>query len=173
MSYYAGFAPEEELMEKYNVSQSRLNLNELKMSLTAYCMINSEISSRVYNNISSYLSSIETVVSNQTKKRIYDNYKKEKEVWFCGLQYSKPSVIEPIDNFQYTLNGLYKLVTMVPTPDWYDEEDKFNVKLEEIQNQIENFIEIVEENIEHEVIDYLTENKTKIIGDNKLEENAN
>lgn len=98
------------------------------------------------------------------------SWKKKGEIVFCGWEYSKDSDEHDIENTKsYVIDRLFVLGTLVKHYDYYNDDELFLKKQNEINDLLEYLKDEVEYSVDFEVIDYY---KDCEVGDDDDDENA-
>ena len=154
MSYYKTFKPTKEAMEKYNVSNTMRFGNFNKLQMIVYCMTSDEKDS-VYNAYFEFerlLKGLDTSIKNDVYENVYKQFEQEGKVWFCGWQYSRECDYDKEEVIRRTMEQLTELKMIVKTPDYFDENEKFIQKKNDIEEILIGFEEVLTECWQFEVI---------------------
>lgn len=172
MSYYATFKPTEEAIKKLkpfvNTEKNKQWISDTKNEILLKCLIKSDMTDfiKVSNELRYLLRALEKSYQDESKQYCINRYNEEDshEVWFCGWEYSRPCNAPDMEDVtDYVLRDLLVLKFIVPTPDYFEDSEKFFDKLNEINEKIEYFCEsaskaedfrIMEELKEFRVNDY-------------------
>lgn len=161
MSYYKTFVPPKEAMEKYKTSDINFNFKNLAQIQTIlHCMKTQkeDMTTNIYNayaELQRDLKMIDNSIRDEVYRVVTAQYKKEGKVWFCGWEYSHENYIDKDEKFNYALNELLVLKTIVPEYDYFDDYEKFQKKRHEIQQIIDDFADDLWTCWSHEIIDDL------------------
>lgn len=139
MSYYKTFVPPKEAMDKYKASVVDFS-DLIRLQTITSCMEKTE-KDNIYNayaELKKNLESIDFAVKNEVFKNVYEQYEKEGKVWFCGWQYSHDNYLDKEDIMAHTLKQLAVLKMVVKTPDYFDEREKFDKKLYDVEEIIDD-----------------------------------
>lgn len=140
MSFYRVFKPTKEAMEKIP-KQFVCDYKDIKESLMANCMIPTDML-KARKEIDFNLNYIYSCIQSEVIEDAHKQFEKDGEISYCGWEYNKdyPSISEE-DLKELTKRQLSILKSIVRTPDYFEEEDKFYKKLNDITNIIEDFID--------------------------------
>ena len=157
MSYYKVFKPTKEAMEKYNVSCSEKLADVNKLKAVVYCMTAGEKDNvcNVYCELESALKGIDLCTKLDVYKRIYDQFNNEGNVWFCGWEYARESPYDKEEIIKRTIEELAYLKMVVKTPDYFDENEKFIKKKNDIEDILAGFVCTMTECCNFEIIEDL------------------
>lgn len=169
MSYYRGFAPPKEMIDKLRQKAKRArsyNSDSTEMELRTYCMLDhsDDKINEVIEKIRLMLNILSYDTISMSYKYAMDRYEEDKyhEVYFCGHEYSHTYPETTIEeSYKYVLPKLVTMCCVVKTPDWYEDSEKFYDKEHEIDSLIEYFTEISSLNGDYEIIDMLKEWEVK------------
>ena len=142
MGYQITFTPTEEKMKEYESFVQRntpwSNLEAEYADLLYKVFHPGDNPKNFYINLQLSISYIVQQEINDAKRYAYNQWKEEKEVYFCGWEYDK-------DDYWATKESITKLFTeeffkwacIIPTSDYYDELEKWDHKYTEVLNQIQ------------------------------------
>lgn len=154
MSYYKTFKPTKEAMEKYNVSNAMKFGHLNKLQTIVYCMTSDEKDAvyNVYFEFERLLKGLDASIKNDVYENVYKQFEQEGKVWFCGWQYSHDFDYDKEDGQKYAIEQLTALKMIVKTPDYFDENEKFTKKKNDIEDILIAFEEMATEYWQFEVI---------------------
>lgn len=161
MSYYIYFNPPQEEIEKFKplckntgTSFNSNRIDKIKTEILCYCMMlhNNENISSIIDILEFNLRLLKGYAEEEKKHAIYDQFQEEKEIWFCGWQYSSDIEYTADDTLNNTLRTLLLYCKVVDTPDYFENNDNFFKKQNDISEEINSFIENIQECFIHEVI---------------------
>ena len=166
MGYQITFKPTEEKMEEYNVFSQRTtvwnNLDADYADLLYSVFFPGDSPKNFYLNLQVKISSIMRQELEDCKKFAYSQWKEEGEVYFCGWEFAEGHYSSTKESLlTLFLEEFYKLAYLVPTPDYFDDVEKWYKKYNEIYQQIR---ELKEESISlgnHIICEELAEFKLK------------
>ena len=169
MSYQITFIPSEEKMETYKPYNNRpidsldSSVNYFKYELLHYCMTTEETSSNIIKHIVYLLKCLITAIEQEEKTNLYFRWKNNEkhEVWFCGWEFSRECTHDIDEILENCTENLMILASMVKTPNYFTEHDNFNIKYNDIKEDVEGFIELVQECVIHKFINDLKEFEVK------------
>jgi len=174
MGYEISFKPTEEAMAKLKPwgDSYQSSTKKQRIELIAYCMRKSdEPTIKIYDNINFYLRFLKESVRTDERAFAYKRWKEneEKEIWYCGWEFSRPSSVDIDEVIEFTTQELTILTAVVETPDYFENNDKFYEKYREVIKRIDDFIDTMEEVTIHEIIEELDEFKEKYEEENDQE----
>jgi len=187
MSYYLNLKPTKEIIDELeknvwmNKEQISRVLNESKHKLLMMCMSDntidnlSKLEQQIINNLMLINTTLEASAIYDVKSRYEEN--ENNSVWYCGWRFAdwqrNLNSKEELDEYmQRTVEKFLILAVIVRTPDYFEEKerDKFYDKWNDINDDIDGYIEFMAEQMQYQVIDKLKEfietNKENDILDN-------
>lgn len=174
MGYQVTFTPTEEKMEEYKKKPTfgsyYKSIDGYKKEIFSYCMKPTEDAPAVIQSkLNALLTYLNQLIKEDERQNAYDRWESDEnhELWYCGWQFAKDSSITEEELINNTIDNLFLFVDIVKTPDYFDEHEKFYDKLNDVNNEIDGFIECAQEIIIHEIIDDLEPFKVKDDDDNE------
>lgn len=170
MSYQITFKPTEEVMQKYkswakNGEKKESFLKYYKRELLSYCLKPHTTLNTVTitKDIENMVNSIVWVVDNDTMYDAYERWKNDEnnELWYSGWQFSRPCQFDKDKVIQNNVDELTILADVVPTADFFENEEKFYDKVNRINEIIDGLVEILTEIKIHQIIEELREFEVK------------
>lgn len=163
MGYQRTFKPTEEAVKKLRDKIIKINsIDDAKLELYLYCMKDhSDDNMReVIFKIKSLLQEIKYyAVSNEYKYAVdcYDT-DSDKMIWWCGWQYSHSQSDDTYESvIRYCTDRLSEMAILTKTPDWYDDNEKYCLKANEINEVIKYFEKTIQEVTAYEIFNELKE----------------
>lgn len=169
MSYYRVFYPPKEIIDKLEqkaIRANSYNSDSTEIELRTYCMLdhsNDKIHD-VIEHLRLLLSMLSYDAISMSYKYAVGRYREDEgnRIEFCGRQYSHACPETSIEeSYKYVLPKLVSMCCVVKTPDWYEENEKFYDKQNEIDSLIVYFIDVSSENGNYEIIDMIKEWESK------------
>lgn len=141
MSFYRVFKPTKEAMEEKLPRQWECDYKDIQESLMANCMVATDML-KARKEIDFSLNFIYKCIQSDVINDANKQFEEDGEISLCGWEYNKdyPSCSEE-DLKEMTKRQLSILKAIVPTPDYFEEEEKFYKKIENISEIIEEFID--------------------------------
>lgn len=169
MGYQITFTPTEEKMNSYkpwnNMVNHEENIRNEKRTLISFCLKdNSDKDTRkIAQTIGFTLRLLASLVEQDEKKKAYERWKNEenKELWYCGWEYSHECRFEKDEVIENTIDRLTILADVVKTADYFDDGEKFSQKWTEISEEVDGFVEMMSEYFIHQIIEDLREFEVK------------
>ena len=167
MSYQVTFAPTAEKMEQYkpyNEKRSESNVDVYKYELISFCMKNKDSSTyQVIKHIKLMLECMYKAVEQDEKESAYFNWKENKDhqLWYCGWAFSRDTSLNKEDVINNTVERLFILANIVETPSYFEANEDFHTKYQDISENIDGFIECISDIVIHNIINDLDEFKLK------------
>lgn len=164
MGYQITFLPTEEKMQEYKPYNelSKVELEPTKYEIMSYCMKKHDDS--VFSKVK-YLKNTLTFLANQVeqyeKQNAYYRWKSDENhwLWYCGWEFARECSFDKDDMIERHVKDLLVLSDIVETPDYFENSEKFYRKLEEVDENIDGFVEIMSDYYIHEIIKDLDEFK--------------
>lgn len=136
------------------------DIRDIKLEILLYCLKNTEDSDRnAIQKLGIHLDYFKYLLEDSVKKEKEKEFEKNKELYFRGWQYSHESDFNEDDLFKGTLEKLLVLKLAVPNADYYDEQEKFYEKWNEINRELDSFEELTYEIMNHKYIEKYGDNK--------------
>jgi len=168
MGYQITFKPSQEKMdaykpwkeESYNEEERNTLLETVKRELIHYCLKPTEDSVYLISkNIKQKLNGIMFFLKEQVKYDTYFRWKEsdDKTVNFCGWEFSRDSDFSEEEIVKNAIENLSMLCDVVTTPDYFDKNEKFYTKWNHIKEEVDNFVDIYYDILEHNICDDLRE----------------
>lgn len=147
---------EDKLSAKY-LSSSAFTDKEVevsKLELITYCMQDhtNETNREVIKKIQWLVGLHFEMLRQRCLSEIRERVKKDGEMWFSGWEFSHTSDFDFFETVKNTVEHLVKLTVCVKTPDYFDEDEKFHSKWNEISEEIDAE-EIIYDIVGHEFIE--------------------
>jgi hypothetical protein len=174
MSYYLNLKPTKEIIDELektvwlNKEQISRVLNESKHKLLMMCMSDnsidnlSKLEQQIINNLMLIKSALEASAIYDVKSRYEEN--ENNSVWYCGWRFADwetnlNSKEELEEYIQRTVESFLILGVIVRTPDYFEEKerDKFYDKWNDINDNIDGYVEFMTEQMQYQVIDKMKE----------------
>ena len=172
MSYSVTFKPTEEAINKikpWNYEKKKNSYNhedyeeDCKMEIILYCMSDhdSKDASKVVSDLKFKLRYLESTLYDDYKKSIYEEWLRENgEITFYGWNFRNDEPdMEEKSLYEIYLRSLALKAFVVKTPDYFEEQEKFDTKAYDIKNDIEGFIDGMNEVFAYRIIDMFKEFK--------------
>ena len=172
MGYQVTFKPSAEKMEEYKPWTNKFGTNtyqsqtkKTRAELIAYCMKrhDDKTFTKIYDDISFYLRMLKESERTDTRIDAYNRWNDDenKELWYCGWQFSRPCEFDIDDVVDNAIEDLVMFTDIIQTPDYFENSEKFYDKYNEIVQKVDGFIELINEITIHEIIEDLDEFKCK------------
>lgn len=162
MSYSITFKPPKEVVDKYQQTPSFASHTEWALELLVYCLKNYE--EKVSSNIvliKSYLNSWYNDIEKTVKNTIYHDYTTDNEITFYGWEFSHGASNIKEELIDTTLEDLVILTAGVDTPNYFEAQQNFYDKLNDIKDKLTYFKEESENIIKHDIIEDLNKYEVK------------
>lgn len=170
MGYQVTFVPTEEAMSKYkpwkeekhNPEDSLVNI--IKFEIISYCMNTAEeMPSKVVKQIAYLLRYLKGAVETEEKNDAYFRWKEDKDhqLWYCGWKFYHESHIDAESIMKDYIEKLFILTQLVKTPDYFSEHENFFTKYNDLLRDIDEFVELIQDIVIHDIINELDEFKVK------------
>ena len=165
MSYTATFKPTKEFMDDFEkksfiLKNEKEYENETRVELLCYCMRDwdeKETFKKVYDHIKFDLTYLNSVVKSCVRNESVKEYKEDGEVYFNGWTYAKDECDFDYDDiFLNTIKSLM-LLKQVQTPDFFEDSDKHYDKRNEIERELDGFVECCAEIANFEIMNEMKE----------------
>ena len=151
MSYYATFKPTEEAANKLKSwsepEKERKWIADMKYRLLIMCMTggdNDDVQKTI-NDIRFDLSYLSRFAESNSRNASYEQYNDEKEIWFCGWEYSRlHDAPDMSETEEYVLKELLLETFVIPTPEYVGNEEVFYEKVGRITELLDYFVETAE-----------------------------
>ena len=134
--------------------------NETRVELLCYCMRDwdeKETFKKVYDHIKFDLTYLNSVVKSCVRNESVKEYKEDGEVYFNGWTYAKDECDFDYDDiFLNTIKSLM-LLKQVQTPDFFEDSDKHYDKRNEIERELDGFVECCAEIANFEIMNEMKE----------------
>ena len=153
MSYYAVFKPKkEQLDELYSCDEKTVKsqISDAERTLKKICLKDTE-GKDVSRNIEIYLRFIEKAIESDINQMIKDNFNEDNEFWFCGWEYARESQLDYERVFNGYIENLSILAEIVKTPDYFEDREKFDEKVNAIQEELEGFEDFIYTEYRHKL----------------------
>lgn len=168
MGYQITFVPTEEKMKSYKPWNEERpkdsTVNTIKYELISFCMKKHDDSvSNIVKQLGFYLRYLTSAIETEEKTNAYFRWKDDEnhELWYCGWEFSHESRFDKDTVIQDTLEKLLILADIVETPSYFDQHENFYTKLHDVEEDIEGFIELMQEIAIHNIINDMEEFKVK------------
>lgn len=170
MGYEISFKPTEEAMKKYKPwtkkgEKEESFLKYYKRELLSYCLKSHTTLNTITitKDIENMVNSIVWTVDNDTMHDAYERWENDEnnELWYCGWQFSRPCQFDKDKVIQNNVDELTILADVVPTADFFENEEKFYDKVNRINEIIDGLAEILIEIKIHQIIEELREFEVK------------
>lgn len=162
MSYSVTFKPPKEAVEKYNIQPSFSAKTEWKLEILAYCLKpHEESTSIIISFLKSYLTCWYNDIVKTTKKDVYDEYVADNEITFYGYEFSRGASNVKDELIKNILEKLIILADVISTPDYFESQEKFYDKLNDINEELTYFEEESIDIVKHEIMNDLSEYELK------------
>lgn len=168
MGYQITFVPTEEKMKEYkpwNEDRSKDSMvDAFKYELISFCMKHHEDSvSNIVKQLGFYLRCLASAVETEEKVNAYFRWKEDEnhELWYCGWEFSHEARHGKDEIMQDTIEKLLIFADLVETPSYFDQHDNFYTKLHDVKEDVEGFIELMQEIAIHDIINDMEEFKVK------------
>lgn len=170
MSYEITFKPTEEAMKKYKPwtkdgEKRESFLKYYKRELLSYCLkphttLNTITITKDIENI---VNSIAWTVDNDTMYDAYERWKNDEnnELYYCGWKFSRPCQFDKDKVIENNVDELTLFADVIPTTDFFENEEKFYDKVNRINNIIDELVEILTEIKIHQIIEELRDFEVK------------
>lgn len=167
MGYTAVYKPSQEWMDEHikpwNYGKRNNNndnfVEDLKLQLSICCMKKPQDDAfgdyNVIKEIRGKLQMIENYTVDEVRNNLYARWERDedKELYFCGWEWAKDEPdLSKEDHYKFTLERLVLLKTLVDTPDYFDESEKFYEKYNEVTGYVNDFAESIYKCIEWDYI---------------------
>ena len=162
MSYEVYFKPPVEEVEKFKPLHKKegtfyteCTIDKMKSELLCYCMmphIDVDIMS-VINTLTLKLRLLKAYIEDDEKTYIYNEYQEKQEILFCGWQYAHSLSYTADEALNNTLETLLLYCKVIDTPDYFEKNDNFYEKRSNINEEIDGFVETMQECFIHEIIE--------------------
>lgn len=157
MGYQITFLPTEEKMQGYKPYNelSKVELEPTKYEIMSYCM--KKHNESVFSKVK-YLKNTLTFLANQVeqyeKQNAYYRWKSDENhwLWYCGWEFARECQFDKDDVIERHVKDLLVLSDIVETPDYFENSENFYKKLEEVDENIDGFVEIMSDYYIHEII---------------------
>lgn len=165
MSYTATFKPTKEFMEDFEkksfiLKNEKEYENETRVELLCYCMRDwdeKETFKKVYDHIKFNLTYLNNIVKSCVRNESVKEYKEDGEVYFNGWTYAKDECDFDYDDiFLSTIKSLM-LLKQIQTPDFFEDSDKHYDKRNEIERELDGFVECCIEIANFEIMNEMKE----------------
>ena len=161
MGYQITFTPPAEKMEEYKNKDCtfvRTGVAGYKKELLSLCMHTPKDSpTYLQSTLTALVQCLQSAIERDQKESIYNQWKNDEnhEIWFCGWQYAQEATLTNEEIVTSTVDNLFIYCDLVQTPDYFDDHEKFYEKLNDINDEINGFEEMIIENYNHSVINDL------------------
>ena len=105
---------------------------KLQLKLIALIPGKEENISSIVKDINFKVRQYYMLLEDLAKHYIYDNICSEGEVYFCGWNYAHKSDCDKQSNIDFMTENLCIQKIIVPTPDYFDDSERFSMKCDEI-----------------------------------------
>lgn len=153
MSYYAVFKPtKEQLDELYSCDEKTVQseIREAERTLKKLCLKDTE-GKDISRSIEFYLRMIEKAIEADVNQIVKNTFNDEGEFWFCGWEYARESQIDYDRVYNCYVENLSILAEIVKTPDYFDDREKFDEKVNAIQEELDGFEDLVYTEYRHKL----------------------
>lgn len=158
MSYSITLKPPKEEVDKYQQTSSFTPKTEWSLELLVYCLKNhEENTSTKIGLIKTYLSGWYNMLEKNIKNTVYNDYTTDNEITFYGWEFSRGASNVKEELITNTLEDLIILTDVIDTPDYFETQQKFYDKLNDIKDKLTYFEEEATNIIKHDIIDDLRE----------------
>lgn len=168
MSYECSFKPTEEAIAKIkpwnygkdNYSKDNSAIDDCKLEILVYCMDNHDVNdiSNILKNLRYKMRYMEISCYEDYKRSIYEEWLKNGEITFCGWKYSHDEPdLEREEVYTMYLESLGLLASVVKTPDYFNDGEKFFTKKRHIKDVMEGFLESMYEIFAFQIMDMFKE----------------
>lgn len=167
MGYQVTFAPTEEKMNQYrphNEKCSESMVDNYKYELISLCMKNKDSSTyQTIKQIKYLLECIYKMVERDEKESAYFRWKEDEDhqLWYCGWEFAQDTSLNKEDVINNTTEKLFILANLVETPDYFEAQENFNTKYQDVSEDVNGFIECVSDIVIHDIINELDEFRLK------------
>ena len=137
-------------------------VNSFKYELISYCMKHHDESvSNIIKQLGFYLRCLANAVEEEEKHNAYFRWKEDKdhELWYCGWEFSHEARHDKDEIMQDTVERLFIFADLVETPSYFDQHENFLTKLHDVEEDIDGFVEFMQEITIHDIINDLDEFK--------------
>lgn len=112
----------------------RKMIEDIKLQLKLIALIpgKEENISSIVKDINFKVRQYYMLLEDLAKHYIYDNICSEGEVYFCGWNYAHESDSDKQSNIDFMTENLCIQKIIVPTPDYFDDSERFSMKCDEI-----------------------------------------
>lgn len=143
------FKPTDEVMEKYKPwssnddfkEKNKIHVRDAKLNLLLLCMEprtndNNDCLRKIEFNLNYLVNCAEQECNNDA----YEQYKEDGEITFCGWDTYDEYLKKDYDDwFDYAYEKLVLFAKVIPTMDYYDENEKFSRKISDIKSLLDDF----------------------------------
>lgn len=176
MSYYATFKPTEEAANKLKSwsepEKEKKWIADMKYRLLIMCMTggdNGDVQKTI-DDIRFDLSYLSKFAESNSRNASYEQYNEEKEIWFCGWEYSRlHDAPDMSETEEYVLKELLLETFVIPTPEYVGNEEIFYEKVGRITELLDYFVETAEKAANFAIMEELKEFRVSDIGEEEKE----
>lgn len=168
MSYQITFSPTEEVMKEYtpwngSSTPDEETLDRMLSETINYCMKDHKKSntSTIMRELKIALLGAFNYAELLRQHEMYNEWKETGSIAMCGWEYSREGFKDKEDILRHYVSSLTLFADVIPTKDWYTEEELFMKKYQEVSNIVESFIEDSYDVINHSMIRELKEKNVK------------
>lgn len=155
MSYYRVFKPTKEALDSMLPKQHVVDYQDIRESLMASCMVQTDMI-EARKDIDFSLNYIFMCISAEAIENARRQFEEDGEISYCGWEYRHDcSSIPESDLKEQTKRSLAILKSIVRTPDYFEEHEKFYDKIRDINEIIDEFIDTAYSIANFEVIEKL------------------
>ena len=153
MSFYRVLKPTKEAIEAKLPKPHVCGHEDIKQNLMANCMVPTDII-KARKEIEFNLNFIYGDILNEVKADAIEQFEKNGEIAYCGWTYSHEYPDFTIDETkENTTSQLAILKSIVRTPDYFEEKDKFFEKLNDITEIVDCFVDNCYDIARYEIIE--------------------
>lgn len=171
MGHYLNLKPTKEAIEELkkstwmNEDSIQSMLNESRHQILVLCLLNNTLEDihKVERSLKFYLEAIKNVLNGDAVLSAVNRYNEEKgELYYCGLEYTNweeniYSKEELSNTIQRVIEKLLILAIVVKTPDYFGDSERFYEKWNEINEEVDDFIEVISKQMNYQIISQLKE----------------
>lgn len=162
MSYYVTFKPPKEVVDKYQQAPSSTLKREWLLELIVYCLKKHEENTLTkIGLLQSYLGCWYNDIEKTVKNTIYKDYTADTEITFYGWEFSHDASNIKEELIDTTLESLIILADVIETPNYFETQQQFYDKLNDIKDKLTYFQEEAENIIKHDIMEDLNEYRIK------------
>ena len=164
MSYYATFKPTDEAVEKFKswaeTDKLKQWITDTKFKIMINCMKGND-GKDIQTTINEYRLELNYLAKSAemfSRNATYEQYQEDKEVWFCGWEYSRPyDAPDMADTEEYVMKELLLETYVVKTADYDENGESFYSKVGRIMDLLDYFEETASKSADFQMMEELKE----------------